>query len=148
MFRLNYHKMIKCLMKPFTVPCSNKSTFVIRNPKLKSEINLIRQTLNQNHLPTTNEWHKLRDQLMIMREQHGSPFNVDILVMACCRPTELSAGKSYMRYLTETGQEPDLTASINLLKLYYRASKAGTEITNDDQRDINAMWVLGDQRVI
>lgn len=76
---------------------------------------------------------------MIMREQHASHFNVDILVMACCLPTELSAGKSYMRYLTETGQEPDLTASINLLKLYYRASKAGTEITNDDQRHINAM---------
>lgn len=140
MFRLNYHKIIKCLMKPsFTVPCLSKSSFVIRNPKLTSEINLIRQKLNQHHLPTTNEWHKLREQLRIMQEQNDSPFNVDILVMACCLPTELDAGKSYMKYLIETGEEPNLTASMNLLKLYYKASKAGIEIRNDDQRHIIAM---------
>lgn len=127
-------------MKPFPVRRSSKSSsFVIRNPKLTSEINLIRHTLNENDPPTTNDWRTLRDQLKIMLTRNESPFNVDTLVMACCLPTELNAGKSYMRYLTETGEEPDLNASINLLKLYYRASKVGIEINNEDQSQIVAM---------
>lgn len=126
-------------MKPLNAPCSSKSSFVIRNPKLTAEINLIRQTLKQDHLPTTNEWRKFRDQLIVIQGQNETKFNVDVLVMACCLPTELNLGKSYMKHLRETGQEPNLNASINLLKLYYRASKVGIDITITDQREIIAM---------
>ncbi len=137
MFFLKYHKMIKCIIKPSTVCFSQKLTH-----KFALEHTLIRQTLDQQSHPTTNDWNELRDKLENAKRMSNSSFSIDTIILKNCLPANLDAGKSYIKYLSESDQRPNTSTLINLLKLYYNASKVGREITSTDQQDIIDMLVL------
>lgn len=71
-----------------------------------------------------------------------SSINIDEIILRNCFPDQLDAGKSYLNYLKESGDDPKSSTLIMLLELYYRANKSGTELTSNDQVDIVEMLVL------
>lgn len=139
MFCLKYQKLVKHFIKPSNIRHSSK--FQRTNNLNTLEHNLIRETLDQSQ-PTITEWRELRDKLQKLRKNYNALGSIDTIILSNCQPNELDVGKSYIKFLTESGEQPNVTTLINLLKLYYKASKAGREITIDDQRDIIGMLVL------
>lgn len=125
---------MKCFVRSMNVRFAS-----VRRNDLDSEMALIQQTLDQNHQPTTKEWSELKGKLMEMKEMSRSRYNIDTVILGRCLPTQLHVGKSYIKYLKETGCEPNTSTLINLLQLYYKASKIGTEITKNDQQEIIGM---------
>ncbi|KAG4071406.1 hypothetical protein HA402_011560 [Bradysia odoriphaga] len=103
--------------------------------KDKTEHTLIRQTIDKNPRPTTSEWHELRKKLMLSTANKSS-INIDATILRSCVPDRLDTGKSYWKYLKESGDDTKSSTLTVLLELYYRASKTGTEITDNDQLDI------------
>lgn len=126
---------MKCFVISSNVRFSSK--FVRKSHMdLESPTALIRQTLDQNQQPTTNEWSALRGKLLDMKKKSNSSFNIDSIILRNCLPTQLQVGKSYIKHIKDTGCEPSTSTLINLLQLYYNASKVGTELTKDDEREI------------
>lgn len=138
MLCLKYHNVLKCFVRPLNVHFSSN-----RNRNVTSEWTLIRQTLDQDRLPTTKEWTELREKLRSMKRSnnYNNTSNFDRIIVGCCLPTQLDIGKSYVKHLKESGTELNTGTLVDLLKLYYRASKAGTEITPNDQQEIINMLV-------
>lgn len=139
-FRLSSVKMlqvknfVKCFVRPLNARYSRKSILEDTHP-------LIRQTLDEKVKLTPDDCHELREKVLQCVPKR-SAINVDQIILANCRPHELSNGKSYVNYLKKSGQELEMGTLTNLLKLYYRASKHGTELTAEDQQDIIDMSVL------
>lgn len=106
------------------------------------ELNLIRNTLARNHPPTAKEWSELRDKVLCEMKKKNVTFNIDTYIVGNCLPAQLDAGKSYIKYLKESGIKPVPSTLIQLLKLYYKASKNGIKITANDEQDIVDMLVI------
>ncbi|XP_037035089.1 mitochondrial ribonuclease P catalytic subunit-like [Bradysia coprophila] len=75
---------------------------------------------------------------MMLSTANKSSINIDATILRSFFPDRLDVGKSYWKYLKESGDDPKSTTLIVLLEmyLYYRASKTGTAITGNDQLDI------------
>lgn len=133
MFANKFLKFTKCFLKP-NVRCSSKLIH-----KDKTQHTLIRQTLDKNSKPTTSEWHELRKKLMLSTANNSS-INIDEAILSNCFPDKLDLGKSYFNYLKECGDDPKPSTLMKLLELYYRASRSGTHLTDNDQLDIIEMY--------
>lgn len=139
MLCIKYHNMIKCFVRPLSVRVSSR---FMRDDKMAAELNLIRDTLDRNHQPTVKEWNELRDKVLCGMKSKYVTYNIDTYIVGTCLPAHLDAGKSYMNYLKESGIKPQASTLINLLKLYYKASKVGIKISTNDQQDIIDMLVI------
>lgn len=132
---LQLRKFSTNFIKPLIVRCSSRLF-----QEGSAEHSLIRQTLDQSDNLTTSECHELREKVLQCVPKR-SAVNVDRTILANCLPNQLHIGKSYIDYLRKSDQELKAGTVENFLRLYYRASKHGTEITARDQQEIIEMSV-------
>lgn len=127
--------MVKYIIKPSSFRFASKAFD-------KDNQTIIRETLDQNRPQSVDEWNELRDKLFNLKGNSVTMVNIDRIILGNLTPTQLDVGKSYMKYLKESGCEPKTGVKLLLLKLYYKASKAGIQITNSDQQNIIDMLVV------
>lgn len=125
MLFLKHQNMIKCVYK--TSSFRFASRFAISNIP--------------NRPLSVEEWDEFRQDLLSSTENDLTKTNIDVNIVKHCFPSKLDVGKSYIKYLTQSGVEPNTATLATFLKLYYMASKSGTQITNNDLQEITDMLV-------
>lgn len=113
----------------------------MREDKLFRVQNIIRRTLDQKQNPTIDEWHELQHKLLLNFNWSLNRSLIDRMILENCFPDKLDTGKSYMDYLKQSKQKLHQILWIDMLHMYYNASKCGFEITDHQQGHIIEMLV-------
>lgn len=102
----------------------------------------IRARIDENRALSAAEWTELRNDLMLSSASSSSSasalneVNIDASILGQCLPDgRLTVGKSYVRFLRDSGREPNLATLGRLLRLYHM-SATKNQLTADDRDDI------------
>lgn len=103
----------------------------------------IRAKIDENRALSATEWTELRNELMATSASSSTSaineVNIDANILGQCLPDgRLTAGKSYVRFLRDTGREPNLATLGRLLRLYHMGATKN-ELSSDDREEIVRM---------
>ncbi|KAJ6634895.1 Mitochondrial ribonuclease P catalytic subunit [Pseudolycoriella hygida] len=142
MLNTKFHNIIKCFIKSSNVRYASEILRKDTKETRDTHHSFLSETFNGNPQPTKQEWTDLRNNLLKMKSRSSvvNANNVDVFILSNCLPKQLETGKSYVKYLKESGSEPKISALMRLLKLYFDASRAGIPITKEDQQYIVDMY--------
>lgn len=99
----------------------------------------LQSKLTENRALSADEWRALRSDLLASDDRSITAVNIDATILGGCLPDgRLEAGKSYVQFLRESGDEPNLASLGRLLRLYHMADVQG-RLSDVDREDIVQM---------
>lgn len=146
MFRHSGRTLVQFLRRPAdpflqssrlaSVHKRNSTPFVSQNQL--SQL-LLQSKLAENRALSADEWRILRSDLLASDDRSITAVNIDATILGGCLPDgRLEVGKSYVRFLRESGDEPNLASMGRLLRLYHMAEGQG-RLSVADRGDIVKM---------
>lgn len=109
------------------------------NPFDAKKLAPIQSKLSENRSLSADEWQTLRSEMLASGDRLITEVNIDATILGRCLPDgQLELGISYVRFLRDTGREPNLASIGRLLRLYHKGEEEG-KLTDADREDIVQM---------